>query len=142
MNSKQKITLGLLTLGLVFSSIIRVKFNISNGFEFQELWITLPLPLFDFASKSSNEMALTTTFLGYLIYAVFGLLLITDVKALINKDILLAVFLFVTIIALAFELISVIQGLNSNLERHHARVGPTLFLIGLWILVKKYRLVK
>ncbi len=141
MNSKQKLSLGFLILGLIFSSIIRVRFNVSNGFEFQGFWI-MPLPsIFDFAAISSSDLALTSTSFGYLFLGVFGLLMLSDFKALRQKTTSLTVFLVLTLLALVFESVSIIQDISSSFGGQHLRIGLALFLFGLLILVNNYRTI-
>lgn len=79
MNLRQKVSLVFLILGFVFSSIIRVRFNISNGFEYHNLWITWIPSFFDFALIRSSEHALTTTFLGYSIFGVSAYFMLKDI---------------------------------------------------------------
>jgi len=141
MNSKQKLSLGFLILGFILSSIIRVRFNLSDGFEFQGFWITLPLPFFDFAASSSTDLTLTSTSLGYLFLVVFGLLMLSDFKVLRQKTTSLTVFLVLTLLALVFESASIIQDINSSFTGQHLRIGVALFLSGLLILVYNYRTI-
>ena len=89
MKTKLKLSIVFLIFGLIFSSIIRLQFNTSSGFEFQKALITLPLPIFDFAAHSSNNLVLSSSFIGYFFFVVFGLLLISDFKSLISKNMLL-----------------------------------------------------
>ncbi len=141
MNSKQKLSLGFLILGLIFSSIIRVRFNVSNGFEFQGFWIT-PLPsIFDFAAIRSSDLALTSTSFGYLFLVISGLFMLSDFKALRKKNTSLKVFLVLTLLALVFESVSIIQDLSSSFGGQHLRIGFALFLFGLLVLVKNYRTI-
>ena len=141
MNSKQKLSLGFLILGLVFSTIIRVRFNVSNGFEFQDFWIT-PIPsIFDFAAIRSSELALTSTSFGYLFFVIFGLLMLSDFKALRQKNTSLTIFLVLSLLALVFESISVIQDISSSFVGQHLRMGLALFLFGLLIHVNNYRTI-
>jgi hypothetical protein len=136
MNSKQKLSLGFLILGLILSSIVRVRFNVSNGFEFQDFWIT-PIPsIFDFAAIRSSDLALTSSFFGYFFLAISGLLMLSDFKALRHKTAYLTVFLVLTLLALVFESVSIIQDISSSFAGQHLRIGLALFLFGLLILVK------
>ena len=142
MNSKQKLSLGFLILGLIFSSIIRVRFNVSNGFEFQGFWIT-PLPsIFDFAVIRSSDLALTSTSFGYLFLIISGLFMLSDFKALRQKNTSLIIFLVLTFLALVFEFVSIIQDISSSFVGQHLRIGLVLFLFGLLILVNSYRSIK
>ncbi len=139
MNSKQKLSLGFLILGLIFSSIIRVRFNVSNGFEFQGFWIT-PLPsIFDFAAIRSSDLVLTSTSFGYLFLIISGLFMFIDFKALRQKNTSLTVFLVLTLLALVFEFVSIIQDISSSFVGQHLRIGLVLFLFGLLVLVNSYR---
>ena len=141
MNSKQKLSLGFLILGLIFSSIIRVRFNVSNGFEFQGFWIT-PLPsVFDFAAIRSSDLALTSTSFGYLFIVISGLFMLSDFKALRKKTTSLTVFLVLTLLALVFESVSIIQDFSSSFGGQHLRIGLALFLFGLLVFVKNYRTI-
>lgn len=141
MNSKQKLSLGFLILGLILSSIIRVRFNVSNGFEFQGYWIT-PLPsIFDFAVVKSSDLTLTSTILGYLFLGISGLFMLSDFKALRHKTTNLTIFLVLTLLALVFESVSIIQDISSSFAGQHLRIGLALFVFGLLILVNNYRTV-
>ena len=139
MNTKQKLSLAFLILGLIFSSIIRVRFNVSNGFEFQGFWITLLPSIFDFAAMRSSDLALTRTSLGYLFLVFSGLFMLSDFKALKHKTTSLIVFLLLTLLALVFESFSIIQDISSNFAGQHLRIGLALFLFGLLILVNNSR---
>lgn len=142
MNSKQKLSLGFLILGLIFSSIIRVRFNVSNGFEFQGFWIT-PLPsIFDFAVVRSSDLALTSTSFGYLFLIISGLFMLSDFKALRQKNTSLIIFLILTLLALVFEFVSILQDISSSFVGQHLRIGLVLFLFGLLILVNSFRSIK
>ncbi|OFX18296.1 MAG: hypothetical protein A2033_17765 [Bacteroidetes bacterium GWA2_31_9] len=139
MKTKLKLSIVFLIFGLIFSSIIRLQFNTSSGFEFQKALITLPLPIFDFAAHSSNNLVLSSSFIGYFFFVVFGLLLISDFKSLISKNMLLVIFMLLTFAAIVFEINSLIQDFNSNFTGHHLRIGPTLFLLGLLVYLRNYR---
>jgi len=141
MNSKRKFSLGFLILGLILSSIIRVRFNISNGFDFQGFWIT-PLPsIFDFAVLKSSDLTLTSTILGYLFLVISGLLMLRDFKALRHKTTNLTIFLVLTLLALVFESVSIIQDISSSFSGQHLRIGLALFVFGLFVFVNSYRTV-
>ena len=141
MNTKQKLSLAFLILGLIFSSIIRVRYNVSNGFEFQGFWITLLPSIFDFAAMRSSDLALTSTSLGYLFLVISGLFMLSDFKALKHKTTSLIVFLVLTLLALVFESFSIIQDISSNFAGQHLRIGLALFLFGLLIFVNNYRTI-
>lgn len=77
MNNKQKLILVLIILGYIFSSLLRIKFNLSHGFEFYEFWITpIPFPFFRVVVESSDITLLTSTIFGYLFYALAAIILI------------------------------------------------------------------
>ena len=142
MKTKQKIFIVLLILGLIFSSLLRVRFNVSNGFDFQNFWIKfLPLPIFDFGG-STNELVLTTTFLGYLFFVISSFFMPKNIKTLNVKNLGLIAFSLLTILAIVFEGSSIIQDLNSNFTGQHFRIGPTLFIIGILIFRQDYRMSK
>jgi len=133
MQSRRFIFLLLLT-GLVFSSLIRVVYTLSNGFEYQEMWIKLlPLPIFDFATQDSSQLALTSTIVGYLVYMVAGILMLKKEKEKIHWII---PFLLIIVISIIFEVTSIVQAMKSHFTGQHLRIGPTLFLAGLFILNK------
>ena len=131
MNFRQKISLVFLILGLLFSSIIRVRFNISNGFEFHNIWITWIPSIFDFALLSTKEQDLTSTFLGYIFFAVFGILMLNQIKRPVNKNKNLTTYLGLTVFALLFELISLAQDLYTSYYGQHLRIGMLLFFFGI-----------
>ena len=142
MKTKQKLTIALLLLGLILSSMIRIRFNISNGFEFHNFWINIiPLPLSDYCGESSPELFLTSTILGYFIFILSGLFMLRNLKwdkfNVLNK----IGFLVFAICATVPELTSIIQDLNSEFMGQHLRAGPILFIAGLIIFIKDYRMV-
>lgn len=141
MKTNQKLILILLIIGLILSSLIRIVFNLSNGFEYHNLWIQiLPLPIFDFAGQSSDQMNLTSTIIGYIIYLIAGFLLIKIQK---NKIPWIMIYIIITLISIYFEATSMIQDLNSKFTGQHLRIGPFLFILGLIIFIKdKLKLVK
>lgn len=118
-----------------------MRFNLSEGFEFHNFWITITPSIFDYAG-SSNELELTTTFLGYILFLIFGILLIR-----VNKDANTVrntssfIFLTITLIAFITESWSLIQDIGSDFSGQHFRIGPILFLVGLYIFVKSYRTI-
>lgn len=141
MNFKQKIALTFLILGLVFSSIFRMRFNLSEGFEFHNFWISIIPSIFDYAG-SSDELELTSTFFGYILFIIFGTLLIRVNKdANIVKNTSLFIFLTITLIAFIVESLSLTHDVTSNFSGQHFRIGPVLFLVGLSIFVKSYRTI-
>jgi len=137
MNIKQKLSIGFLFLGFIFSSLVRIRFNISNGFEFHNFWIKiLPTPIFDFAGHSSNELYLTSTVFGYLFFVVSGIFMIHEFKSLKIKNVSSVIFLLLTLCAILFELTSIMQDAYSSYIGQHLRIGPALLIFGLLILIK------
>ena len=139
MTTKQKIILGLLMLGLVFSSLVRLRFNLSDGFVSHGMRTQLlPLPIFDFA-KASKDLSLTSTIIGYLFFAVSGVLLLLEA---INNKLLRSLwvgFLLVTVYATYFEWTSLMQDINSTFAGQHLRMGTVLFLLGLILFYRNYQ---
>ncbi len=132
----KKLSIILLFLGLIFSQIIVVRFNLSNGFEFHNFWIKV-LPIASYAGKSSPELYLTSTILGYIAFVVFGVLNTNKVKSPgIFKSALM--FSGITIIVTFFEFTSILEDLNSTFHGKYFRIGWLLFLLGLWIFSKKF----
>lgn len=138
MNIRQRISLVFLFIGLLFSSIIRVRFNISNGFEFHNWWVTWTPSIFDFALLSSSEHALTSTFGGYLFFALSGFLMLNHMKDFGYKNKMLSAFLGLSVIALAFELISLGQDLFTSYYGQHLRMGLLLFLLGIVVFYRTF----
>jgi len=137
MSKKQVIVLFLLICGLVFSSFVRVTFNLHNGFIYHSWWFRLaPLPLFDLSENSSGQLMLTTAMGGYLFYLLAGILFINDVRQ--NRRWLLITlgFMFVTIYAIYFELSAMIHDWQGKFTGEHLWAGPVLFLLGLLIFFK------
>jgi len=140
MNKTQKITLALLVIGLIFSSLLRIAFNVSDGFVFQRFLISvLPLPIFDYAGNASNELNLTTTILGYFFYLFAGFVLIKK-----NKDdkkwYSFAVgFVLILVTAIIFEGSSIVLDLKSEFVGQHLRIGPALFILGFLTLTKNLK---
>lgn len=139
MNLRHKGSLVFLILGFFLSSVIRMKFNISNGFEFHNLWITWLPSFFDFALLSSSEHALTTTFLGYIFFISSGFLMLNNLKNLGNKNKRLTTFLGLSAFALLFELISLAQDLFTSYYGQHLRIGLILFILGIIVFSYTYR---
>lgn len=128
MRAHQKVIFILLILGVIFSSFIRIKFNLSDGFEYHGFWIRLlPLPIFDYAG-GSNELKLTSTIVGYLFYLVSGLMMLKNHKKVISWA---SVFIAIILISILFETIYMIQDMNQKFIGQHLRVGPFLLIVGI-----------
>ena len=136
----KKLSIILLLLGLIFSQIIVVRFNLNNGFQFHNFWFKI-LPIASYAGKSSPELYLTSTILGYIAFVIFGILNTNKVKSPgIFKSVLM--FSGITIVVTFFEFTSVLEDLNSTFQGKYFRIGWLLFFLGLWIFSKKHLLKK
>lgn len=132
----KKLSFILLLLGLILSQIVIVKFNLNSGFEFHNFCFKL-LPVAEYAGKTSPELYLTSTILGYFAYLIFGILNTNKIKSPETfKSFLM--FTGIAVIVSFFEFTSIIEDLNSNFQGKYFRIGWLLFLLGLWLFVKKY----
>ena len=142
MNIKQRLSIGFLFLGFIFSSLVRIRFNISNGFDFHSFWIKIiPTPILDFAGQASNDLYLTSTVFGYLFFVASGFFMINEFKFLKIKSVSPLIFLLLSLCAILFEFTSIIQDVNSNYVGQHLRIGPALLIVGLLIFVKNNRIM-
>jgi hypothetical protein len=132
----KKRSLFFLITGLIFSQIIIIRFNLNNGFEFHNFWIKI-LPLADYAGKSSPELYLTSTILGYIAFIIFGVKHTNKSKyPRIFKSALM--FTGIAIVVTFFEFTSILEDLNGTFQGKHFRIGWLLFLLGIWIFWKRY----
>lgn len=132
----KKLSFILLLLGLIFSQLVLLKFNLNHGFEFHDFWFKL-LPLAEYAGKSSPELFLTTTILGYISFVIFGALNTNKIKSPQTfKSFLM--FTGIALVVSFFEFTSIVEDLNSNFQGKYFRIGWLLFLLGLWLFSKKY----
>lgn len=139
MTTKQKILLGLLILGLVFSSLVRLQFNLSDGFVSHGVMIKfIPLPLFDYVGHS-GDLSLTSTIFGYLFFLLSGVLLFLETRKNKLQRRLWLGFLFIALYATYFEWTSLMQDINLHFIGQHLRMGPVLFLLGLFLFIRSYR---
>ena len=139
MTTKQKFLSGLLIFGLLFSSLFRLRFNLSDGFVFHDVWVKLvPLPLFEYDGQSVERL-LTSTIIGYLFFIVAGILSFLDKK---NKKLLKVewgLFMLISVCATAFEWSSLMQDIHLKYTGQHLWMGPVLFLLGLFLYIRSYR---
>ena len=139
MMTKPRILLGLLILGLVFSSLVRLQFNLSDGFVSHGVMTKLiPLPLFDYKGQS-GDLSLTSTIFGYLFFLLSGVLLFLETRKNKLQRRLRLGFLFITLYATYFEWTSLMQDINLTYTGQHLRMGPVLFLLGLVLYIRNYR---
>lgn len=136
MSSKKIIVWIFLFAGLFFSSMIRLKFNLYGGFTFSNLWITLiPMPVFDYGNNSPI-LHLTTTVIGYFFYAAFGIALLISGTHRFTLTILVVGLLSLSIIGSVTEISTYFQDINGHYMGRHLRMGPTIFILGLYSLIQ------
>jgi hypothetical protein len=143
MKAKQLFLSGLMILGLIFSSVMRIRFQFDEGFQFDNFWVRLiPLPLTDICLQSSNEELLTSTFVGYLFYNFFGLLMLKEFRLSRLGVMVLIAFLILCNYALLAELSSVYAGMYQQYDGQYFRIGPLLFVISVILMRRNIRYVK
>jgi len=132
----KKTSLILLILGLIFGQLFIFTFNLNNGFEFHKVLIRF-IPIADYAGKTSQDLYLTTTILGYIAFVIFGVLNTNKVKSpTIFKSALM--FSAIAIVVTFFEFTSILEDLNNSFQGKHFHIGWLLFFLGFWIFSKKY----
>ncbi|PLX11789.1 MAG: hypothetical protein C0597_14530 [Marinilabiliales bacterium] len=136
----KKLSFTLLILGLLFSQLFRIVFNLNNGFEFHHITVKL-LPIADYAGKASPQLFLTSTIIGYIAFVIFGIINTNKIK---SPDIFKSalIFTFIAILVSFFEFTSILEDINGTFQGKHFRIGWLLFLLGLWIFSKKYFIKK
>ncbi len=124
----------LLILGLLFSATMGFKFNLTNGFELKDWWISIPLQIFDFAGQSSNELALNSQLIGYVFYLIFGLVSLKtrNIQSNTSKFLLAAFFVLVGLVFIS-DFYSFYLDINREFRGRHFGVGLLVFLLGLGI---------
>lgn len=132
----KKLSLILLILGLLLSQIIRVTFNLHDGFEFHGFMIKF-IPILDYAGKASNELYLTSTILGYIAFLIFGIMNTNKVK---SPEIFKSAFMFsgIVLVVTFYEFTSILEDTIGNFQGKHFRIGWLIFFLGMWIFSKKY----
>ncbi len=135
----KKLSLFLLITGIIFSQIIVIRFNLNNGFEFHNFWIKI-LPIAEYAGKSSGELYLTSTILGYIAFIFFG---VTNTNKDKHPEFFKSALMYtaVAVVVTFFEFTSILEDINDTFQGKHFRIGWLLFLLGLWIFWKRYLLV-
>ena len=126
----------LLILGLVFSQLVLIKFNLNNGFEFHNFIIRL-LPIADYAGKISQMSYLTSVIVGYILFVIFGIINTNKQKA---PEIFKSALMFsgIAIVITFFEFTSILEDMNGTFQGKHFHIGWLMFLLGLWIFSKRY----
>lgn len=131
----KKLSLLFLILGLLFGQLLRITFNLNNGFEFHMVSIKL-LPIADYAG-GSPQLFLTSTILGYIAFIIFGAINTNKIKSpSIFKSALM--FTAISIVVTFFEFTSILEDINNTFQGKHFRIAWPLFFLGLWIFSKKY----
>ena len=136
MTGNQKQFLIFLALGLIFSSILRINFNLHQGFVFHDLSLSPPIPLFDYVDEGSAREELTSTLFGYVFFILAGIIFIGEIKENQRWLMILLGFIAIALYAVYFEGSSMIADMKGDYKGEHAWVGPTLFLLGLLIYFK------
>ncbi len=131
MKPLRKFFLGFLFIGFVLSSIFRVCFSLTNGFEFLRIWLQfLPLKLLDFNRLDAENTYLTTTIVGYLFFLVAGFISLKKGYLKNTKPVFKIVFVLITLYAIYFESQGVVKDLKSEFDGQHLWIGTLLFLYG------------
>lgn len=124
--------------GLIFSAMIRISFNLNDGFVFNDFMLKfLPLPLFDFAKADPNQLFLTSTIVGYVFYLIFCLIGLDRIKP--KKPGIFFTFLsfvLLTLFASFYEITSIVKDYQGDFVGAHFRTGPVLFMIGLILFLQ------
>ena len=132
----KKISLTLLLVGLLFSQIILVLFNLNQGFEFHKVIFRI-IPFVDYAGKASSQLQLSSCIIGYLFFFVFGLLNTSKEKyPQIFKSVVM--YSAIALVLVFFELTSILEDIYGNFQGKHFYIGWLLFLLGMWIYAKRY----
>lgn len=131
----KKISLALLIVGLLLGQLVRIIFNVHDGFEFHTISLKL-LPIADYGGGSSEQF-LTSTILGYLAFIAFGVINTNRQKYPgIFKSALM--FTGASLVVAFFEFTSIIEDYNNTFQGKHFRIAWLLFFLGLWIFSKNY----
>ncbi len=128
----KKEKLVILILGLILSSIIRLRFSLYYGLELHGFWVTPPITFFSFSNKFTHF--LTTTFLGYLLFAIFGIMEYKVTSKESKRYRWLTLFVIFCVASASYEIAQMISDYNGVFNGRHFHCGPMLFLIGLAIL--------
>ncbi len=135
-----KKSLILLLLGLIFSQIVRLNFTILGGFSFEDITFHIWPPA-ELALVSGAGVNLSSIFIGYLLYIVFGFSFIRRKQS--SKVIMPAIMmLLMTTFAIYFEFSAIIEDYLGYYNGKHMRVGWVLFVYGLHVFNRYYRLLK
>ncbi len=131
----KKLSFILIILGLLLSQIVRITFNLNDGFEYHGFIFSLSIA--DYAGKASNELFLTSTILGYIAFLIFGII---NTNKIHSPEIFKSAFMFsaISLVVTFFEFTSILEDLNGIFYGKHFRIGWLLFILAFWIFSKKY----
>ena len=124
----------LLMLGLIFSSIIRLRFSLNDGFQYDSLWVSLPITFFSYSTTFTSS--LTTTFIGYLLFTLFGIFLYLETPKGTPRYRILTIYILASAASAGYEISQIISDYNGHFNFRHLHLGPSLFLFGLITLTK------
>ena len=132
----KKTSLALLIGGLIFSQLLIFQFNLNSGFEFHGVSFRF-LPLADYAGQYSPQSKLSSNFIGYIFFIIFGIL---NTNKLRSPEIFKSAFMFsgIAVVVAFFEITSIMEDLQGTYEGKYFHIGWLIFLLGLWIFAKKY----
>ena len=125
----------LLVFGLIFSSIIRLRFSLYDGLELHGFWVTPPITFFSFSTKFTQY--LTTTFIGYLLFSLFGIVEYKQTAKESKQYRWLTFFIIFTVASASYELSQMISDFRGEFNGRHIHCGPLLFLAGLALMQKE-----
>lgn len=124
----------LLIFALLLSSVIRVRFNLNEGLEFYGFWVTPPFTFLSISTRFGH--LLTSTFLGYIIYILFGINEYKMTAKRTKRYEYLTWFIIFSVAITGYEISQIISDFNGNFNGRHVHCGPLLFITGLVILYR------
>ena len=131
----KKLSLILLILGLLFSQLIVMIYNLNDGFEFHKIIIRF-YPLAKY-STISPDLKLKSVLVGYIFFVIFGVLNTNKTK---SPETFKSALMFTGIVVVLsfFEFTSILEDINGTFRGKHFEIGWIIFLLGLWIFSKRY----
>jgi|GEM_PF-1504501 len=132
----KKTSLTLLILGLLFS-VFYIRAGWSPTETYLEYRPDLSGRLIRIAGWESDELYVTTAFLGYIFFMLFALLNRQKARDT-GRSPLMNRFILVNMFGLLFELTSWVQMYYQSFRGKHFRVGVLLMLFGLWLWDRMY----
>lgn len=116
----------LIILALLFSHFVILNFNLNGGFEPKGIKIQL-FNLIQLAPNTSRHTTLTSSVIGYILFAVFLIANYNRAKA--SNPNLVFVTLSLSIISVLFELRSIILDINNSYTGQRLGIGLVLFVM-------------